>query len=723
MVHNKVIFIYKILNAYGLRFCLYRTHYALKKKIGLFKRQFPARSWREYSLSDWVKTKYHDSEKELINEHLLAERKFFFDHKSIVGINKQFADGLRQSAGKIVDNEFRYFFNHYHSIGAPPDWFLNPVTGKRASSRDRHWCDINFFDPEVGDIKFIWEPSRFAWVYTLVRAYAATSEEKYIDKFWWLFEDWLEKNQPNTGPNYSCGQECSIRLFGMCFAFYAVKSVRSSSPERMRKLALAIAVHADRIEKNIEFAISTNTNHSITEAVGIYTAGLLFPQFKGSERWLTRGKKILEKETLRQIYSDGGYIQHSMNYHRLMLQDIVWAIQLGRLNNDLFSDSFINRVEKATEFLYQMVDGQTGRVPNYGANDGAIVIPLNTCNYLDYRPVIQTSFFATKGVRTFTKGPWDEDLNWLFGPNSTEAETVASQQSSCAFPVGGYYTIRNRDNWALFRCHTYVDRPSDGGMLHMDLWWKGLNILRDAGSYMYNCPLPWSGYFGSTQAHNTATIDGEGHLKKLVRFMSTNWTRSKLILNKEINNGDLKLVIGEHYGYCYEDKNLTHRRGIVSLSETDWLIIDDLIGDSDYSCDLHWHIGDFEVNAQNHGYRIITSNGPVDLGVICPSGKVSCTKFVGDENEPAGWQSLYYGSKQKAPTLRYSTTISQCTRMITTINLGAPCKYVELENDTTVKWSCGGRRNYTIELEKLAIDTPEMVTSVKLNGTSIDLTR
>ena len=41
---------------------------------------------------------------------------------------------------------------------------------------------------------------------------------KYAEKFWSLFELWLEANQPNTGPNYACGwkvpenKQCIIDL-------------------------------------------------------------------------------------------------------------------------------------------------------------------------------------------------------------------------------------------------------------------------------------------------------------------------------------------------------------------------------------------------------------------------------------------------------------------------------------------------------------------------------
>ena len=45
----------------------------------------------------------------------------------------------------------------------------------------KHWSQIS--DDSATDIKFIWEPNRFAFVYTLVRAYAVTPDEKYPQAF------------------------------------------------------------------------------------------------------------------------------------------------------------------------------------------------------------------------------------------------------------------------------------------------------------------------------------------------------------------------------------------------------------------------------------------------------------------------------------------------------------------------------------------------------------
>jgi len=56
----------------------------------------------------------------------------------------------------------RIFSHHPFFISdVPPDWHANPFTGERIVQPERDWWLISDFDPAIGDIKLIWELSRF----------------------------------------------------------------------------------------------------------------------------------------------------------------------------------------------------------------------------------------------------------------------------------------------------------------------------------------------------------------------------------------------------------------------------------------------------------------------------------------------------------------------------------------------------------------------------------
>ncbi|MHC4889332.1 MAG: alginate lyase family protein [Planctomycetota bacterium] len=693
----------QVIHHYGVGFCAFRAKYALQKKLGYLKRKCPSGNWAQIGIEQRLRPDVLESGTDLPQIHESNERRFFFDSDRLPNYAGRDCEKVLSQAENILNNRFQYFFDKWHSLGQVPDWFLNPVTGKRAK-RDLHWSDVNLFNPDVGDIKFIWEPSRFAWVYSLVRAFAATGDKKYSEKFWSLFESWLEANQPNTGPNYACGQECAIRLMAMCFALYGFTKAKASSTDRKKKLITAIAVHAERIEKNIDFAISTRTNHSLTEAAGLYTAGILFPEFDRSEQWRQVGKKVLTNEALKQIYPDGAYIQHSMNYHRLMLQDILWVSRLAELNDDTLSVQLMSRCKKATSFLYQMQDEITGRVPNYGASDGALIIPLNSCDYLDYRPVVQSVNYIFSRKKLYEEGPWDEDLLWLFGSEAMGAPLEPPERTDAAYPVGGYYSVRNKDSCAMMRCHSFKDRPVHADMLHLDLWWKGVNVLRDSGTYMYNCEQPWQNYFSSTSAHNAITVDGKSQMTKALRFMWFNWTKAKFVGRKSFDSGVIKVIQGEHYSYRRDLNDIIHRRAILSWTGVCWVVVDDVLGTDRHNIRLHWQLCDVQYDAKDNSLALQTEAGPVNIKVLGSTKELIFEVLKGDKTGPAGWQSLYYGGYEPSTVLICSQLANLPIRFVTLIVLGDAQKDVFWSENGNLSWTlCKSDRKYVVGLNSIDV--------------------
>ncbi|HRQ22213.1 MAG TPA: heparinase II/III family protein, partial [Anaerolineales bacterium] len=183
------------------------------------------------------------------------------------------------------------------------------------------------------DIKYVWEPNRFAFVYTLVRAYAATNDEKYAGAFWGLIQDWAECNPPNTGANWKDGQEIALRLMAWTFGFYAFIHSPQTTNLQISQFTQLVAAQAERIHANIGYAISTRSNHTISEAFGLWMVGLLFPELKSAEKYFTLGKRLLEEEATKQIFPDGSYAMYSLNYHRFILHLYLYAIRLADINH------------------------------------------------------------------------------------------------------------------------------------------------------------------------------------------------------------------------------------------------------------------------------------------------------------------------------------------------------------------------------------------------------
>ena len=404
-----------LVQQYGLKRCLYRFSHDLRQRGGRLKRRFPVWAWEDRPLSSWVRGGVPTDARGYREYRQKHARGFFFPAGRPPKPREEWQEQAIQQADAILNGRFPYFSRLTGELGFPdPDWFVNPFTGQR-SPPDRHWCDRECFQASAGDIKYIWEPSRFCWVYSLVRAYAATGNEKYPEAFWTLLDSWMAANPPQMGPNWQCGQEVSLRVLACTFAMHAFWASSTTTDRRLARLVVLLAGSAERIAGNINFARAQMGNHATSEATGLYTIGMMLPELKDAERWRRRGAWVLEDEVKHFNWTDGSYTQHSMNYQRLMLHGYLWAMRLAQLNGEPFSPRTTDRLRSSYEFLYQLQDEAVGRLPNYGPNDGALILPLSNCDYLDYRPILKSMCFLLDQRRLYGSGPWDEDLLWLLG--------------------------------------------------------------------------------------------------------------------------------------------------------------------------------------------------------------------------------------------------------------------------------------------------------------------
>ena len=91
------------------------------------------------------------------------------------------------------------------------------------SKRNVKWYRIPDFNTKIGDIKVIWEASRFTHFIYFCRAYLITGKLKYYEAFSSQLKDWLEDNPYSYGVNYKCGQEATLRMINVLIT-YAVFS-------------------------------------------------------------------------------------------------------------------------------------------------------------------------------------------------------------------------------------------------------------------------------------------------------------------------------------------------------------------------------------------------------------------------------------------------------------------------------------------------------------------
>jgi hypothetical protein len=600
----------------GWRYVSFRARYELLRRSGLFKSKFPAAPrFKQYlTLEEWKK----------------QDMPFFFKNRAALTFARNPMPELKETYTNIKNGKFLLFNSLLTDLGKNYDWVTNPDSGFHYDTK-KHWTQIADYSKEAGDIKFVWEKSRFSYLYDVIR-YDYHFNEDCAEFVFSEIISWIKSNPVNRGPNYRCSQEMSLRVLNWTFALNYYRNSPFLTDEIFNQVQYAIYWHMDHVYKNIDFSrIAVRNNHAITETLALYLAGMLYPSLPGAATWKQRGKKWFEEEIAYQVYEDGTFLQFSMNYHRIVVQLFTWAITLSEKNGERFSDMVYERAKKSVMFLRTCMVDENGWLPNYGANDGALFFKLSSSHFRDYRPQLQAS--ASVLGMDMQIGSF-EDVAW-YGVANSQKEIVAVKDGVYSFGQGGYYVMREPEMLTFIKCGSYKDRPSQADNLHIDIWYKGENVLLDAGSYKYNTDEQTMRYFGGTQSHNTVMLGDNDQMLKGGRFIWYYWPSC---LNAVLEERSAEYIFdGKVNVFRHLKDGIVHRRIIVKQKSVPvWQVKDEITGaPGGMKAKQLWHLP-------------LVTNYKVGIIAFTPEGK----SVLAEVKE--GWYSSLYGQKEKTEEHSFS---------------------------------------------------------------------
>lgn len=471
-----------------------------------------------------------------------------------------------EAADNAVNGRIKAFSSLDLDYGYPVNWQLNPLTGKSCPGNVR-WYRIPDFDAERGDIKLVWEASRFTHFYLFARAYMLTSDRKYYDAFSRQLDNWLQQNPYPDGANYKCGQECALRMINTLTVYSVFRNYGLTSEQDADNVAELTKRCYQKILSNFFYAHRCiKNNHTLSELCGMIIGAWCCED----DRTLDRAYRLLDKEIYSQFTPDGGYKQFSFNYQRFALQICSRVISLSETTGKSLSAISLERIRKSALLLYQC-QNENGDLPNYGSNDGALIFPVTCCGYRDFRPSIGAVYTLLGGTRMYEIGLWDEEILW-FGGTITGADNI--QKKSYGFADAGIYTLRRHDNMAMTVLNNYCSRPAHMDQLHFDLWYKCMNVFCDGGTYSYASTL--GNELMCTESHNTVKCGDVEQMNKISSFMLCNWSKlSKIFKTDTVFEGKMT----SRNGY-------SHKRR-VELIDNGYLLTDTVIGIKSFEVLFH----------------------------------------------------------------------------------------------------------------------------------------
>lgn len=530
-----------------------------------------------------------------------------------------------------------------YAIGQYPNWFYSPLTGANFANTEKSWFEIPDFDANVGDIKGIWEASRFDWLLHFVLKHHESHDQAELAQLDQWLNNWCENNSAYLGPNWKCGQEASIRVMHLISALIGLEQLESPS---QNVLAL-IEIHLKRIAPTIDYAIAQDNNHGTSEAAALFIGGSLLNSLNPSKqykKWAKMGRKWLENRASKLIMADGGFSQYSVNYHRVMLDSYCLSEIIRRkLKLPEFSAFMYSQLHKAADWLFVLTQ-ENGDVPNLGANDGAKLLPVSNTDYRDFRPSVQlaSTLFARQSYY-IEAGSYDQPLTF-FGLDKIHQTTFVLPNKNKFFKSSGLISAEHNNFFIAFKLPVFKFRPSQCDALHLDVWCNGQNILRDGGTYSYNSTAEDLDYFSGPASHNTVQFDGHLQMPRLSRFLFGAWLKP------------LNLAYSEDKFSCgYTDFWGCQHQRQVSLHHKEIIVIDS-VSEFKESAILRWLLqpDSWELN-----------------GGMLSNGRILIDIKSNTEAEIAlysGFESRYYYQKTVLPVLevkvKHSSTITTVIKEI-----------------------------------------------------------
>ncbi len=523
-----------------------------------------------------------------------------------------------------------------------------------------HWTKIH--PAEKDDIKQIWEPARFSWMYSLVRAWMVSKNPVYQDYFWKQIHVFYDQNPVYFGENWLSAQESAMRIITLSFCAGFFLQLTLGDDKNLKILKRIIYEHACRIPPTLCYARAQNNNHWLSDAAGLMTAACVLSEARQSDQWFNLGWKEFQKALQHQILPDGMFIQYSTNYHRLMLALVLWVNQLLALKKIDWPVVLKQKIIRSILWLSNHIDFISGCACNIGHNDGSNLFPLGG-DYQDFRPVLQALSKLFLGKTIFSPGPYDELRCWFVDQplSAASAENSGKTQSYLNETV---LRIGNDHDWALMQVSGFLSRPAHDDQLNIHIFRNGNYLALDAGTYRYNSLPPWNNGLKTAFVHNSLLINQIEPMSDAGKFLWLDWDQARILRKSDLS------VEAEHF--AYKKIGLKHTR--ILERDEGWTVTDQVLPINsptiiEYNFRLHWLLKDldFKIQEGDYGWDMITQEfiisvrsaaSPMKIFVI-RAGVILHASGVPLDNESiqaiSGWFSKTYDERIPALSLVITT--------------------------------------------------------------------
>ena len=399
-----------------------------------------------------------------------------------------------------------------------PDWFHDPVTGRRSPS-GRYAFRINYrVEEQTGNIKQVWEISRLQHLTLLATAWFLSHDDAYARRVDEQLRSWWRENPFLSGVHWTSGIEIGIRLISLAW----IRRLLDEWPgvadlfERNDLAVRQIRWHQQYLAAFRSRGSSAN-NHVIAEAAGQLVASCAFPWFGESARWRRKSARLLEDELARNTFPSGIGRELASDYQCFVTElGLLAAVEAERSDRPLSAATW-QRLCAMTDSAAALVDERL-RPPRQGDDDEgrALLLDAPECGRWPLLLSLGEAIFGRLGWWPPTEASASSSIiGAMIGARRDVAGRPAQRPSR--FADAGTTLLRTAGGQApeiWCRCdggpHGYLSiaAHAHADALSVEVRYGGVDILADPGTYCYHGEPEWRSYFRSTIAHNTVELDG-----------------------------------------------------------------------------------------------------------------------------------------------------------------------------------------------------------------------
>jgi hypothetical protein len=542
-----------------------------------------------------------------------------------------------------------------------PDWFSDPVTGRRALA-DRYAFRINpRSEIQAGNIKHVWEISRLQHLTLLATAWFLSHDDAYARRVADQLDSWWRENPFLSGVNWTSGIEIGIRLISMAW----IRRLLNDWPEvaalfEHNELAIRQIRWHQQYLAAFQSRGSSANNHAIAEAAGQLIASCAFPWFRQSRSWQRQSAQLLERELLRNTFPSGISRELASDYHCFVAELVLLAALEAKLAGQPLSQEALRRLCAMLDSGAALLD-ERQRPPRQGDGDEgrALLLDPPTANRWPSLLAMGDAVFGRLDWWPATAADAASSLvAALVGPASGVAGRPARRP--WRFADAGLTLLRtrgDRDPEIWCRCdggpHGYLSiaAHAHADALSVEVRCGGIDILADPGTYSYHSEHDWRSYFRSTIAHNTVELHGQSQSRQGGSFLWLSHADARELDVQDI--GDAAEWTAEHDGYLSLRPSARHRRCVrLDRASRTIDIVDEIIGGS-HDLRLAFHLGP-DIHAQLDGVSALLwwycASGPCSAVLELPRN-LQWTIYRGSTDPILGWYSAGLGRRTPSFTL------------------------------------------------------------------------